>query len=195
MLSRRATPQPKWRSGSGWKASWWSFTKGLRARSIFWSGETWVDENPCARFSPQNDRMYYHKSTQKDSVSEELKKPLKQRTPGVMVHITVCSANGGLLLKPHPLPENQTMAADYYCNMLESDVFPQIEGVLPEGERLWRQHDLASAHTALQTKQFLATKNITTLPWLPSGADLSPLDIYVSPELKRRLKGKDLSTG
>ena len=138
--------------------------------------------------------MYYRNSTQKDSVSEELKKPLNQRTPGVMAHITACSANGGVLLKPHFLPKNQTMAADYYCNMLESDVFPQIEGVLPEGERFWWQHDLASAHTALQTKQFLATKNITTLPWLPSGADLSPLDIYVNPELKRRLKEKDLST-
>ena len=51
------------------------------------------------------------------------------------------------------------------------------------------------ARTPLRkTKQFLATKNPNTLPWLPSGADLSPLDIYVNPELKRRLKEKDLST-
>ena len=51
------------------------------------------------------------------------------------------------------------------------------------------------ARTPLRkTKQFLATKNPNTLPWLPSGADLSPLDIYVNPELKRRLKEKNLST-
>ena len=137
----------------------------MRAKSIFWPGETWVGENTCARYNPQNDRMYYRKSTQKDSVSEELKKPLKQRTPGVMVHITVCSANGGVLLKPHFLPKNQTMTADYYCNMLESDVFPQIEGMLPEGERFWWHRDVAISHTALQTKQFLATKNLTTTPW------------------------------
>ena len=31
-------------------------------------------------------------------------------------------------------------------------------------------------------------------PWLPSGADCSPLDIYVNPELKKRLRGPDLST-
>ena len=105
----------------------------MRAKGIFWSDETWVDENTCARYNPQNDRMNYHKSTQKDSVSEELKKPLKQRTPGVMVHITVCSANGGVLLKPHFLPKNQTMTADYYCNMLESDSPPQIEGGVARG--------------------------------------------------------------
>ena len=29
---------------------------------------------------------------------------------------------------------------------------------------------------------------------MPSGADVTPLDIYVNPELKKRLKGADLST-
>ena len=29
---------------------------------------------------------------------------------------------------------------------------------------------------------------------MPSGADLSPLDLYVGPELKRRLKGANLAT-
>ena len=29
---------------------------------------------------------------------------------------------------------------------------------------------------------------------MPSGADCSPLDIFVNPELKRRLRGRDLST-
>ena len=111
-----------------------------------------------------------------------------------MVRIAVFIANGGVLLKPHFTPKKQTMAAEYYCNMLESNVFPQIEGVLPEGERFWWQRHISSSHTALQTKQFLVTNNITTLPWLPSGADLSPLDIYVNPELKRRPKENDLSS-
>ena len=29
--------------------------------------------------------------------------------------------------------------------------------------------------------------------WLPKGADASPLDIQVNPEVKKRLRGKDLS--
>ena len=99
----------------------------MRAKGIFWSGATWVDENTCARYNPQHDRKYYHKSAQKNSVSEELKKPIKQRT------IAACSANGGVLLKQHFPQKNQTMAAEYYCNILESDVFPRIEGMLPEG--------------------------------------------------------------
>ena len=41
---------------------------------------------------------------------------------------------------------------------------------------------------------FRRLKNIDTLPWLSSGAYLSPPDIYVSPQLRRRLKGKDLAT-
>ena len=32
------------------------------------------------------------------------------------------------------------------------------------------------------------------MPWLLSGADLRPLDIYVNPELKKRLRGKDMSS-
>ena len=78
--------------------------------------------------------------------------------------------------------------------MLESDVLPKIGGVLLEGEHFWWHHDLASPHTAQHTKQFLATKNLTTLHWIPSGACLSPLDIYANPQLKHRLDEKDIST-
>ena len=40
----------------------------------------------------------------------------------------------------------------------------------------------------------MATKNLATPHRIPSGADLSPLDIYVNPKLKHRPKEKDLST-
>ena len=110
-----------------------------------------------------------------------------------MVHIPLCCANGGVLLKQHFPPTKHTMAEEYYCKVLESDVFPQIEGVLPEGAHFWWQHYLASSHTAQHAKQFFATKNLTTLPWIPSGADLSPLGIYANPKLKHRPKEQDLS--
>ena len=54
----------------------------MRAKSIFWSDETWVDENTCARYNPQNDRKYGRKSIPKDSVSEELKKAYKAKNAG-----------------------------------------------------------------------------------------------------------------
>ena len=41
---------------------------------------------------------------------------------------------------------------------------------------------------------YLRSKGVELAPWLPSGADLSPLDIYVNPALKRRLQGKDMSS-
>ena len=77
--------------------------------------------------------------------------------------------------------------------MIESGVFPKIEGVLPEGEHFWRHHDLASSHTSQNAKQFSGSRNIATLPRAPSGEDIWPLDIYVNPPLKHRLK-EDLST-
>ena len=84
--------------------------KGVRAISIFWPGGTWVGENTCALYNPQNDRKYYRKSTQEDSVSGELKKPIKRRTPVIMAHIAVCIANGGVLSKPHS-PQMETSDA------------------------------------------------------------------------------------
>ena len=81
-----------------------------------------------------------------------------------MAHIAVCGANGGVLLKPHFPHRDQTTAAECYCNALESDVFPKIVGMLPEGEDFRRQQDLAIAHTAQNAKEFSETKNLTAMP-------------------------------
>ena len=53
---------------------------------------------------------------------------------------------------------------------------------------------MATAHTAASTKAFLAEQGVNLVPRMPSGADCSPLDIFVNPELKKRLQGRDLST-
>ena len=45
-------------------------------------------------------------------------KPVKARTPGIMVHIAVNGDDGGVLLKPHFAPAGQTMPANYYAAML-----------------------------------------------------------------------------
>ena len=111
-----------------------------------------------------------------------------------MVHIAACRANGGVLLKPHFPHRAQTMAEEYYCNMLDSEAPPETEGMFPRGDHFWRNQDMASSHTVHPTKEFPAAKNLNTLPWPPSGADISWLDIYVNTQPKQRLKEKDLST-
>ena len=74
--------------------------EGMRTKRAFWSDDTWVDENTCARKNPQRDRKYYHTSVTKDSVTEEPREPITLRTPGIMVHITVSAAQGGILFGP-----------------------------------------------------------------------------------------------
>ena len=46
-------------------------------------------------------------------------------------------------------------------------------------------------HNAQRAKEFLAHAKLDTIPSLPIGEDLSPLDIYVSPQLRQRLMEKD----
>ena len=64
--------------------------------------------------------------------------------------------------------------------------------MVPDGDKWYFRQDLATSHTAKQTRAMLASGGVTLVPWMPSGADLSPLDIFVNPELKKRLHGKDL---
>ncbi|GAB1859743.1 Mariner Mos1 transposase [Camponotus japonicus] len=55
----------------------------------------------------------------------------------------------------------------------------------------WRlHHDNAPAHTALLVKDFLAKKNVATLPHPPYSPDLSPPDFFLFPKMKRILKGQ-----
>ena len=65
---------------------------------------------------------------------------------------------------------------------------------MPEGKKRYFQPGLATPHTAASTKQFLSDEGVTIVPWMPSGGDCSPLDIFVNPELKKRLRGRNLST-
>ena len=169
------------------------YAGGMRSKRIFWSDETWVDKDTCKRWNPQNDRRYYPKGTAKDAVLDDLRAPLRQRSAGVMVHITVSSARQGVVLKPHFVDPKKTMTAEYYVSMLTTDVFPQISTIVGEGS-FWWQQDLASPHTAKITTAYLAERSVMVAPWLPCGADVSPLDIYVNPELKKRLDGKDLES-
>ena len=78
--------------------------------------------------------------------------------------------------------------------MLQTGVFPQVAAVSPQDEGFACRRDLASSHAAKAAKKYLRNGGIRLVLRLPSGADLSPLDIFVNPGLKRRLRGKDMST-
>jgi transposase len=54
--------------------------------------------------------------------------------------------------------------------------------------------DKAPAHTALQIRDFLAKKNVSTLPHPPYSSDLAPCDFYIFPKLKSMLKGHHFGT-
>jgi hypothetical protein len=47
-------------------------------------------------------------------------------------------------------------------------------------------HDNAPAHTVLSIREFLAYKNIPTLPYLPYRPDLALCDFYLFPKLKSK---------
>ena len=156
---------------------------GLAVESIWFSDETWVEGDSNGKFNPQNDRKYHPNSAKKDEVMDDLLAPKVQRPIGVMVHLTCSARNNGVLLKPHVIPFGQTITSEYYGNMLESDVFRQIETHMGDDEWVFRQ-DMASARTSKASKQRIDQGGATLLPWPPAGADLTPPEIYVNPKLK-----------
>ena len=96
-------------------------------------------------------------------------------------------------MKPHFAPHGQNINADYYCNMLEGGILRQIE-VIAQGEKYWPQHDLASPRAAKTTKALLKKESANLIPWMPAGADLTPLDVFVNNPAKEEVRKKDTST-
>ena len=76
------------------------YAGGMRTKSILWSDETWADRDTCGRPNPKNDRMYSPKGTKKDDALDDLRAPLRLRTPGNMARISATSAQRAVLLKP-----------------------------------------------------------------------------------------------
>ena len=76
--------------------------------------------------------------------------------------------------------------------MLQSDMLPQIAGRAPEGKQFYFLQDLAAAHTANRTLDLLMQEGAPMAPGFPRSADVRPLYIHVNPELRRRLRVKDL---
>lgn len=77
------------------------------------------------------------------------------------------------------VPAETTVNAIFYKTVLERLV-KRVARARPDIVDRWRlHHDNAPAHTALLMKDFLAKKNVATLPHPPYSPDLSPL-LFVS---------------
>ncbi len=88
------------------------------------------------------------------------------------------------------LPEGQTVTGQFYVGVLER-LRARIVRVRPElAKNGWiLHHDNAPAHSSLIIREFLAKKNIPTMPHPPYSPDLAPCDFFLFPKMKSYLKG------
>lgn len=77
------------------------------------------------------------------------------------------------------VPTRQTVNAKFYVQVLDR-LRKRVARVRPEIKHAWiLHHDNASSHTALTVREFLATKNIPTLPQPPYSPDMAPCDFFL----------------
>ena len=154
---------------------------------IVFSDETWLaaDRNH-ANF--QNDRKYFDGDVKKDEVMGELLHEQKQRSPGLMFHMAVCAADGGIAIAPHFVPEKTSVDSKYYCGLLEGTTLPRVRLAM-NGRAWWWQQDGASPHTAKATTNFLRDNGVPLLhsKWPATSACLNPLDYFVWSKVKNEL--------
>ena len=62
---------------------------------------------------------------------------------------------------------------------------------MADGAKWVSQRDLASSHASKIANGAVDSENVDVLRWLPAGADLNPLAVYVNPAAGGLLRGKD----
>ncbi|KMQ83859.1 histone-lysine n-methyltransferase setmar-like protein [Lasius niger] len=84
------------------------------------------------------------------------------------------------------VPPNQTVNADFYC-----DVLKRLKEAVRNGrwdKRNWLlHHDNAPHHTAQETKNFLRGNKISVVPHPPNSPDLAPCDFFLFDKIKKEL--------
>ena len=88
-------------------------------------------------------------------------------------------------------PQGQAVIQHFYKEVMVHLVskIHQKQRAFWAGKTWILHHNNASAHTALSTKQFLVSKEITMLHHPPYSLDLAPCDFFLFPKLKGILKG------
>ena len=138
------------------------------------------------QYDPETKRQ----SCQWKSVSSPRpKKPRLQRSQVKVMLITFFDHQG--MVHHEFVPQGQTVNQHFYKEVLTSLVnkIPQKQRASWAGKTWILHHDNAPAHTALSVKQFLVSKEITTLHHPPYLPDLAPCNFFLFPKLKGILKG------
>ena len=144
------------------------------------------DESWVFQYDPETKRQ----SHQWKSVSSPRpKKPRMQRSQVKVMLITFFDHQG--MVHHEFVPQGQTVNQHLYKEVLTRLVnkIRQKRKASWAGKTWILYHDNASAHTALSVKQFLVSKEITTLHRPPYSPDLAPCDFFLFSKLKEILKG------
>jgi histone-lysine N-methyltransferase SETMAR len=92
------------------------------------------------------------------------------------------------------LPPGQTVNHAFYKDISER-LRKRVQRVRRDIAGDWvLYHDNSPAHTTLSIREFLAKKNILTLPHPPYSPDLAPCDVYLFPKFKSKLKDHHFGT-
>ena len=142
------------------------------------------DESWVFQYDPETKRQ----SRQWKSVSSP-KKSRMQRSQVKVMLITFFDHQG--MVHHEFVPQGQTVNQHFYKEVLTRLVnkICQKRRASGAGKTWILHHDNAPAHTALSVKQFLVSKEITTLHHPPYSPDLAPCDFFLFPKLKGILKG------
>ena len=125
----------------------------------------------------------------KSASSPRPKKTRMQRAQVKVMLITFFDHHG--LVHHEFVPQGQTVNQLFYKEVLTRFV----NKICQKRRASWARktwilhHDNAPAHTALSVKQFLVSKEITTLHHPPYSRGLAPCDFFLFPKLKGILKG------
>ncbi len=94
------------------------------------------------------------------------------------------------LVYQHYVPLGSSINAVYFVNVLRSFLKALKKKRPTMVQNRWILHmDNAPSHSAVLTKEFLATKNIRTIRHPPYSPDLAPADFFFFPKAKNELSG------
>jgi transposase len=147
------------------------------------------DESWMFEYDPETKRQ----SEEWHTTNSPRPKKARMSRSRVKTMIVVFFDSRGIVHKEF-VPPGQTVNQAFYKDVLER-LRKRVQRVRRDIADDWvLHHDNAPAHTALSIREFLAKKNIPTLPQPPYSPDLAPCDFYLFPKLKSKLKGHHYGT-
>src|SRR5436190_4438061 len=100
-----------------------------------------------------------------------------------------------VMVYTHTVPQGQTINAEYYILVLKQLMKDHIPKKRPDLVGRWKlHHDNARPHVANAVLQYLAKKEVETVPHPPYSPDLAPNDFFLYPQAKKELKGRRFPT-